>query len=270
MTRKVAVVFGSVTSMLVLTSVVGGLGDGAMAKAAGAGPERHAPMIPAPGPPGLHAATAPSIPLRSANWSGYAISGTGFTSVTGQWTVPTVTPPARRRDNRFSSTWVGIDGYTNDNLIQAGTEQDWWGGAAHYYAWWEILPAVETELVTPTIHPGDTVFVSIAEGVPSWTITVSDETSGQSSTTLPPYSGPLTSAEWIQEAPLVGCCIAHLAHDSTIDFTEATANGLSAGLVPADSIEIVRQHKVISVPSPPAAAGNAFAVAYGDVPPSPP
>ena len=97
--------------------------------------------------------------------------------------------------------------------------------------------------MTPTIHPGDTMFVSIAQGVPSWTITVSDETSGQSSTTLPPYSGPLTSAEWIQEAPSVGCCIAHLAHDSTIDFTEATANGLSAGLVPADSIEIVRQRQ---------------------------
>jgi len=165
---------------------------------------------------------------------------------------------------------VGIDGFNNSDLIQAGTEQDWWGGAAHYYAWWEILPAYETQLSTPTIHPGDTMVVSITQGSPDWTITVSDETSGQSETTLQPYSGLLTSAEWIQEAPTVGCCIARLAHDSTIDFTVATANGVSADLVPADSIEIVRHRKVISVPSSPDAAGNAFAVAYGDVPPPPP
>ena len=38
--------------MLVLTSVVGGLGGGAMAQAAGAGPGRHAPMIPGSRPAG--------------------------------------------------------------------------------------------------------------------------------------------------------------------------------------------------------------------------
>src|SRR5689334_11284503 len=85
-------------------------------------------------------------PMRNAtesslNWSGYAVTGSGITNVHGEWTVPTVnaTYPG------FSSTWVGIGGYSSSDLIQAGTEHDSTGGT-DYYAWYEILPASESPI----------------------------------------------------------------------------------------------------------------------------
>jgi hypothetical protein len=254
--------------MLVMISI-GGLGGGPAAQAAPLTAVRNAPMIPAPGPHGFHAASTTQGTWSSSNWSGYAITGFGFTGVTGQWTVPTVTAPVRQRAHKYSSTWVGIDGFNDPDLIQAGTEQDWRDGAAVYYAWWEVLPAYESP-ITMSVHPGDTMAVSITQGFPDWTITVSDVTTGQSVPITTPYSGSLTSAEWIQEAPTVGCCVARLAHDSTVDFDFATANGLDPGLIMADSGTMVKGRKVISSPSQPNPAGDGFAVAYGSDPPPAP
>ena len=66
---------------------------------------------------------------QSSNWSGYAETGSGFTSATANWTVPTVTASS---GNTYSSAWVGIDGDGNSNLIQTGTEADYAGGRATY------------------------------------------------------------------------------------------------------------------------------------------
>jgi len=71
--------------------------------------------------------------LASYNWSGYAVtSSTPYRSVTGNWTVPTVTGP----NGSYSSAWVGIDGVNNQSLIQTGTEQDYSSNHGSYYAWW--------------------------------------------------------------------------------------------------------------------------------------
>ena len=48
----------------------------------------------------------------------------------------------------YSSAWIGVDGFNDNDLIQTGTEQDYYSGGAHYDAWWEILPAAETEIST--------------------------------------------------------------------------------------------------------------------------
>ena len=89
-------------------------------------------------------ALAPSFGVRNtwaaSNWSGYAETGT-YTGVTGTWTIPTV---AVSTSATYSSAWVGVDGFNDSNLIQTGTEEDYYSGAAHYNAWWEILPASET------------------------------------------------------------------------------------------------------------------------------
>ncbi len=72
----------------------------------------------------------------ASNWSGYAETG-NFTGASGTWTVPTVAPSTSAT---YSATWVGVDGFTDTSLIQTGTEDDYYSGAAHYGAWWEILP----------------------------------------------------------------------------------------------------------------------------------
>src|SRR5437879_3072779 len=88
---------------------------------------------------------------QSSNWSGYAFAGTGFTRITASWVVPAVSATGGAS---YSSTWTGIDGFNNSNLIQTGTEQDFVNGAPHYAAWWEILPAAETVIPSITVHPG--------------------------------------------------------------------------------------------------------------------
>ena len=78
-------------------------------------------------------AVAAAAGWESSNWSGYAeTSSSPYTSVSGQWTVPTVTGP----NGSYSAAWVGIDGFNNSSLIQTGTEQDYSNGSGQYSAWW--------------------------------------------------------------------------------------------------------------------------------------
>ena len=162
----------------------------------------HHPRI-ATGRPGTRATG-----WASSNWSGYAITGSGYHAVTAKWTVPAVTAS---RKATYSSDWVGIDGYNNSNLIQTGTESDYYNGSAHYDAWWEILPAAETVIPSIPVKPGDVITASITKGSgSSWVITITD--GGKSFSTTQTYTGPQTSAEWIEEAPEVGGRVAPLAN----------------------------------------------------------
>ncbi len=53
---------------------------------------------------------------------------------------------SRAKGSTYSSSWIGIDGFNNSNLIQTGTEQDYTSGGAQYCAWWEIFLAAETQI----------------------------------------------------------------------------------------------------------------------------
>jgi len=238
------------------------------------GEELHAPRIPGPTPSTKPGASVAIREWTSENWSGYALNGADLTHVTGSWHVPTVQTPTKKRHyrkNTFSASWVGIDGYGNSSLIQAGTEQDWLDGKAFYRAWWEVLPAPETPIASMTIHPGDHMTVSISKGVPKWTITVTDTTTSQTYTTMQAYAGPMTSAEWIQEAPTIGRHVATLAPDSTAIFDAGTVNGANPGLINSEAGDMFkgRRHQ-ISTSSAPDSDTDGFAVAYGSVaPPAP-
>ena len=263
--RRIVVVLVAVLSAVVVSASLQGT-----VSSAATGHESHAPRIPGPTLVQPHAAAVSN--WTSTNWSGYAVVGSGMTHATGTWKIPFVNPPRRARAALFSSTWVGIDGFNDGNLIQAGTEQDWVNGAAFYQAWWEILPAPETPIQSMAVHPGDTMSVSIATGVPNWTIAVTDVTTSQSFVTHQPYTGPLTSAEWIQEAPTVGAHVAKLAPDSTVVFDSGTVNGSSPGLVSSEAGAMFHGRKQISSPSLPDTdvAPDGFAVAYGKRAPAPP
>jgi hypothetical protein len=72
----------------------------------------------------------------ASNWSGYAETGI-YTGVSATWSVPTVTASTSAT---YSSAWIGVDGFNNSDLIQTGTEEDYYSGAAHYNAWWGEPP----------------------------------------------------------------------------------------------------------------------------------
>ena len=203
----------------------------------------------------------------SSNWSGYAITG-NFTAVTGSWTVQTAAPTKKQS---YSSQWIGIDGFNNSNLIQTGTESDYYQGSAHYAAWWEILPAAETVIPSLPVSPGDHMSASVTKGAgSSWTITISNDTTGQSFTTLQNYSGPGTSAEWIEEAPTVGGHIATLANYGLTTFDPGTANGANPALNASASGAMIQQHKQVSTPSNPDGDTDGFNMQYGNQVPAAP
>jgi hypothetical protein len=163
----------------------------------------------------------------TTNWAGLVETGSSsYTSVSASWTVPTVQPS---ENLKVSATWIGIDGFNNQHLIQTGTEQDTSGGVTSYDAWWEILPAPETPITTITVSAGDVMSASITQDSPgthstpgTWTITITDETTGKGFTQAFAYGGsdgqPANSAEWIEEQTGVSPQ-APLADFGTADFS---------------------------------------------------
>jgi hypothetical protein len=204
----------------------------------------------------------------SSNWSGYALSGSGYSSVTAQWVVQPVSPS---RKATYSSEWVGIDGYNNSSLIQTGTESDYYNGAGHYDAWWEILPAAETVIPSIAVSPGDHMSAKIAKGSgSSWTIMISDTSRSESFSTVQTYTGPQTSAEWIEEAPTVGGRVAPLANYGQTTFDPGTVNGINPGLSASDGGVMIQKGIQVSTPSNPDTDTDGFNMAYGAAAPPPP
>ena len=189
---------------------------------------------------GAHRPTRSS--WSSSNWSGYAESG-HFTSISGSWTVPSAMAGAATSNPVwFSSAWLGIDGFNNTHLIQTGTEQDFYGGSAHYSAWWEILPKAESA-IPYAVSPGDSMSAtitqtSIAVGkrkkprviTDRWTIGLKDVTRNWTFTTTQVYKGPGSSAEFIVEAPLVGRSVATMSNYSFTSGSAINGDFNSAGV----------------------------------------
>jgi hypothetical protein len=213
----------------------------------------------------------PLVPVaqsRSKNWSGYFATGGQFTSVSGTFNVPAVSPAATDAD---TSEWVGIDGANNTSLIQAGVEEFYSHSLnqVQVRAWWEILPAFE-QFVPLTVSSGDQVTVAIGQqSNGSWLIQIDDRTNGQRWQTTRSYSGPLTSAEWIVEAPTNGLSnqIEALGvYAPPVTFTGLGETGAVTGV---ESVQMVdSQDAPISTPSSLTPAG--FTVGYGAAAPPPP
>jgi hypothetical protein len=204
----------------------------------------------------------------SSNWAGYAVAGGPYSSVGAQWTVPAVSVSYRRS---YSAQWVGIDGFTSRALIQAGTEADYFNGATHYSAWWEILPAPAVTIRTLSVRPGDRMSVTITRvSSGRWRIVVKDARSGSYATTRA-YSGSASSAEWIEEAPIVGGRTTLLAAHSTVVFDHASLDGRNPGLVSLDAGAMIRRGFLADTPSAPDADADGFALAeQATSPPRPP
>jgi hypothetical protein len=188
-----------------------------------------APMQPTPPGPGGPPALAPAGTITSTNWSGFAATGTTFSSVSATWVVPTATCTS---GNQYSSAWVGLDGYSSRTVEQTGTDSDCAGGAPSYYPWFEMYPAGSVLIARP-VAPGDQMHASVtATTATTFALTISDATRGWTRTfnrTL--ATAKRSSAEVIEEAP---CCTPAgdalpLANFGKINFTNADANGQPIG-----------------------------------------
>jgi len=165
---------------------------------------------------------------QSSNWSGYAATGS-FSSVSASWTEPAGHCTSA---TRYSSFWVGLDGYNSNTVEQTGSEVDCSGGSPVYYSWYEMYPAFPVNF-SNTVRPGDHFNGSVTfNGGSSYTLVLSDTTRGWSHTIHASLSGAAnSSAEAIVEAP---CCtsgggILPLADFGTVHFTSVKANGFAIG-----------------------------------------
>jgi hypothetical protein len=263
------------------------LAGGAAGASAASGPAAgHAPqvgrMLRAPGASTL--AVRGTTKLKATNWSGYAQAtkkkGT-FTAVKDYWTVPTVS--TKPSGDQYCSDWVGVGGFSEDTLVQDGTEADNVGGKAKYDAWTEILPAAEVVIPGLVVKPGDSMEGLVEETkAGTWRMTVFDLTTGKSGGRTVKYSSPGLSAEAIHERPEVGGRLATLATTTNVTFNPGLFSSAAPGkpawkplLKPASGaslyeILMVNGGKTIASPSAPNSASKGFAVADGSTPPPPP
>lgn len=191
------------------------------------------------------AATTSTQEAVSQNWAGY-VSGsssgtTQFSSVSGSWVQPTATCGSGQT---YSAFWVGLGGSSSQSgsLEQIGTQADCNAdGSTNYYAWYELVPSAPVSL-SLQIKPGDHISARVGVDGSNVTVSLSDQTSGQSSTkTLQMQDPDTSSAEWIAEAPsqcdsMSNCTPLPLADFGTVQFTgaSATANGHTGSINDSD------------------------------------
>jgi Peptidase A4 family len=168
---------------------------------------------------------------ESTNWSGYAATGgTGaFHSVAASWIEPTGHCTSRR-SARYSSFWVGLDGFNSNSVEQTGTDVDCSGTTPVYYGWYEMFPAAPVNY-SNTVRPGDHFSASVTfSGTSTYTLVLTDSTRGWTHTTTKSESGlARSSAEVITEAPSSSSGVLPLADFGTVSYSTSTANGTSLG-----------------------------------------
>lgn len=158
---------------------------------------------------GLLAAAGPALAESasvSANWAGYAVTGSAgsghFSRVAGSWVQPA--GKCHSGQETFSVAWVGLGGFTRGAraLEQAGTAVDCArSGARLYSAWYELVPQAPVRLRL-VVHPGDLIAASVAIKGPRTILQVRDLSTQVVRTVVRRKRlRDLSSAEWIEEAP---------------------------------------------------------------------
>ena len=171
-----------------------------------------------------HGGGARNTTVTSDNWSGYAATGSTYTSVSTTFTQPAVKCSS---GDQYSSFWVGLDGYSSDSVEQTGTEADCAGRTAEYSAWYELYPAYPVTY-SNTVRPGDVITETVTfSGTATYAMTIKDTTEGWTKTTTKTSRGDArSSAEVIAEAPYSGGVLP-LADFGTVNFSGSTVNGSS-------------------------------------------
>jgi len=165
---------------------------------------------------------------ESNNWSGYAADSGTYTSVSASWVQPTGTCTSA---TRYSSFWVGLDGFTSDSVEQDGTDTDCAGGQPQYYGWYETYPNPSYSF-GDTVKPGDTMSASVVyEGSNEFELTLADATENWTVSTTQTVTGAArSSAEVIIEAPSNDSgTILPLADFGTANFSDSTVDAEPIG-----------------------------------------
>lgn len=184
----------------------------------------------------------------STNWAGYAATGGGFTTVTSTWTQPSATCGSA---TTYSSFWVGLDGDGSSTVEQTGTEADCSGGHASYSAWYEMYPKYPVYLPSSfAVHPGNSFTATVtASSRGRYTLTLKNNSTGQTFTTSQRGRGANYSAEAIAEAPSSRSGVLPLTNFGTANFSNTRVNGLPIGNFRYDPITMASGSTIKAQPS---------------------
>lgn len=131
-----------------------------------------------------------------SNWGGYIAQGS-FTSISGSWTMPTVTCNST---NDLYAPWIGIDGYGSQTVEQTGVQVDCSSGRPEYSGWYEMYPAAPVYF-NNSVAAGDTFTASVVGSGSSYTLKLSDTTKGWTQTATKSLNAEDASAEAVIESP---------------------------------------------------------------------
>ncbi len=197
----------------------------------------------------------------SDNWAGYIATGGAFTSVSGSWVVPQASATGTSSD----ATWVGIGGTTSSDLIQTGTRGIVTNGQVSYQAWYEMLPA-NSQNIPLTINPGDSITASISQqSANQWAVSLIDSTTGKNYETTVTYTSSLSSAEWIEEMPVLGRSFIPLDNFGSVQFSALSTIKDGSLLTPAQAsaqpiVMVNSLNQVLAQPSALGSDGASFTV----------
>jgi peptidase A4-like protein len=163
------------------------------------------------------------VPLTSTNWSGAVVNrpaSESLVTVTGQWVVPSVSPPATAwngtgyNDGTYiCAVWVGLDGWNGTgDVLQAGTNSTVTvsGGVVtsrSSYSWIEWFGNPWTPESDFPVNPGETILCTVCApfGNAHGTALFVNQTTGlhMNYGIDPPANVTLSGnvAEWIVEDP---------------------------------------------------------------------
>lgn len=164
------------------------------------------------------------------NWSGYAVTGSGFNEVQSTYVQPTVNCAV---PNSWVVFWVGFDGYNNDTVEQTGTAAKCGStpnSAPVYFAWWEMYPTNYIQTMPITVSPGQIIQATVTYTASNkiYGLKVANLSNGQQNIQNKTCAAGLVcarnSAEWIVERPAVNGVYTSLANWGKMSLNSAQAS----------------------------------------------
>jgi hypothetical protein len=170
-------------------------------------------------------------PFTSTDWSGYgpyAASGFPFANndalIAGQWAIPAVTQGTCSSTGAWMAMWVGLDGLSTTDVLQAGSVEEAVNcQQSTLKTWYEWYPGAVT-YVNLSAKTGDSMLVEVwyTTSSPHGHAYLNDQTQQTvSEVGFNPPSGTTyfgLSAEWIVERPSLNGNITNLADFATATF----------------------------------------------------
>ena len=191
--------------------------------------------------PNVGAGKTGNSTANSYNWSGMVdtTSATSYGSTSFYWVASDfVIPVANQAFGActggwdYEASWIGIDGYNSNDVLQAGTESDAYCSgstkSSYYSAWYEWYPNGSVRISSLPVAPGDDMFVEVwsTSSTQGYAYLVNLNTNQSVEIGFAAPSGTRligNSAEWVVERPGLGGGYATLTNYISDYFSNADA-----------------------------------------------